>query len=180
MTQDERLLNPQWLQKYIRETDLPANSYELWLITRKKSVTGEDIVIERQLLQFEVRGGSAALPSRDDQESLVPGDLQLTPAEPPAEPAPQPPEVPAGAALEAPAGPAAAEIGQKQTLVGEEPETSEQARDGQLPFAVSSASAAIAGLIVTRALKTPPSAPRTKHCSAALSVSRKLRGKRSS
>jgi hypothetical protein len=179
MTRDERLLNPQWLQKYIRETDLPANSYELWLITRKKSVTGEDIVIERQLLQFEVRSGSAALPSRDDQESLVPGDLRLAPAAPPEVPAAQPVEEPAGAALELPADPAAAvaAAGQMRASVEDEPDES---GTGELPFAASSTTAAIAGLIVTRALKTPASASRTRLCAAALSVSRKLREKRNS
>jgi hypothetical protein len=77
----DRLLNPVALRKYVAESDLAGQGYELWLVTRKRTSSGGDILIERQLLKFDVNDQREPFPSPDprlpleaEQPLLVPID----------------------------------------------------------------------------------------------------------
>jgi hypothetical protein len=172
----ERLLHPQLLRKWVADEDVSAGTgYELWLVTRKKTASGGEVVVERQLLQFDVRD-QRPFPSAEDAESLAPSDLRLVPAEPAAQPGANPPAA-NGAALEQPAAARAVAEPLNAAADSESPQgEANDADESQQPAPV--AASAIAGLVVSQALRSRVSQAKGTLGAAALKVALSLRNQR--
>ncbi|MFM7038288.1 MAG: beta strand repeat-containing protein, partial [Planctomycetaceae bacterium] len=169
----ERLLHPQLLRKWVADEDVSTGTgYELWLITRKKTASGGEIVVERQLLQFDVRD-QRPFPSAEDAESLAPAELRLEPAEPAAQPGANPPAA-NGAALDQPA--AAGAVAEPLNAAVESNSSADESSDAEEPQQPAPlATSAIAGLVVSQALRNRISQTAS---TAALKVARSLRNHR--
>jgi hypothetical protein len=172
----ERLLHPQLLRKWVADEDVSTGTgYELWLVTRKKTASGGEVVVERQLLQFDVRD-QRPFPSAEDAESLAPSDLRLEPAEPAAQPGANPPAA-NGAALEQPAA-AGALAEPLNAATGSDSSVDESADADEPQQPAPLATSAIAGLVVSQALRNRVSQTVSTAGAAALKVARSLRNHR--
>jgi hypothetical protein len=172
----ETLLHPKLLRAWVQEEDITtASDLSLWLITRKKSPSGAEVVAERQLLEFDVRDG-IPFPRGEELPSLVPGDLKLTPAQPDELPEPANPAEPNGAALEQPADPAAAAATQLNAAI--DPDAATDPSEAEEP--VEAAPSMIAGLMVSQALKGKSLPAAKRFGNAALRVTQSLRNHRRS
>ncbi|MEY3175110.1 MAG: Hemolysin, partial [Planctomycetota bacterium] len=172
----ERLLHPQLLRKWVTDENVSSGTgYELWLITRKKTASGGEIVVERQLLQFDVRD-QRPFPSAEDAESLAPAELRLVPAEPAAQPGANPPAA-NGAALDQPAAAGApAEPLNAASATDSHADESADAEESRQPAPV--ATSAIAGIVVSQALRSRVAQAAGTAGAAALKVTRSLRNHR--
>jgi hypothetical protein len=170
----ETLLHPRLLREWVKDEKITtASDLSLWLITRKKSPSGAEVVAERQLLEFDVRDG-IPFPRGEELPSLVPGDLKLTPVEPDELPEPANPANPNGAAIEAPADPAAA-ADAKLNASADPQSLTEPQNETQPGVAIQSA---IAGIVVSQAIKGTSLPSTKKFSNAALRVARYLKNHR--
>ncbi|MCA9060888.1 MAG: hypothetical protein KDA85_20390, partial [Planctomycetaceae bacterium] len=68
------LLHPELLRQWVSRQNLGSNNYELWLITTKRNLNGDEVRVERPLLRFDVVNKQ---PFPTSEESLQPDFPEL-------------------------------------------------------------------------------------------------------
>ncbi|MEI7698383.1 MAG: hypothetical protein WCK86_01195, partial [Planctomycetia bacterium] len=202
--QGDRLLNPEYLRRWVDNSELEGNDYELWLVTRKRTNSGADVLIERKLLEFDVTNRQP-FPSADPVQPAEVVQPQLVPVEgpipgmegtnaPPAAPGEQGPQSNVGPDLSPVEGAVEHIIGSLMQAPGvpeptatdgapvdssEDPQDADLQVSGQGNGSVGrfATSAGIAGLFVSQAVRQGPELRKPQISALVSQVLRQVRGR---
>ncbi|MFN9079433.1 MAG: beta strand repeat-containing protein, partial [Planctomyces sp.] len=200
--QGDRLLSPEYLRRWVNESELEGNDYELWLVTRKRTNSGADVLIERKLLEFDVTNrqpfpsADAVQPAEVLQPQLVPVEgpipgMEGTHAPPaaPGEPGPQSnlgPDSPTlEAAVEQTVGSLIQAPGVPEPAAAEPVDRSEEPQDADRQVSWQGSNRAgrlattvgIAGLFVSQAVRQGPELRNPRISVFVSQVLRQVRGR---